>query len=429
MQDATLKSEVCYIKAAFPYILVLLNTHFTYEKGSDNYNYTNTLKDMIYNIYSHECVLHVNEEIEDNPQKFARMYTSLSREGLEKTAEVFQMYKKLMSKRDNPVDWHCQDEYANNFPESTTATYTQTTGAQECQCSCQHCLKASSTPTASSTSPSYTQSGAYIFRNKNESSTASEPAVSDEARNSTPNQIFATSPAPEPFTGLHTKSEHFTEQHSVPVHEESADFFISPAPNLTDNSTNSSIAEGSEAQSIATSSELPSVPTRTALQSETSQPSEKNNTTLISERNPVFVLAKRSLGSREQETSSVTYSNLLWSWIAETTGIRKNAKGKLLEITPEHVEHNSPPQPQMRHHIDQPLPVFKIISKEPDCKDSRCLKATQDRSDQRSRNLIKRHLGGKEYQFVNIPMYTMFMVSSAFVLLLFITALFYCRQQ
>ncbi|KAM9444077.1 macrophage colony-stimulating factor 1a isoform 1-T2 [Clarias gariepinus] len=423
-------SEICYIKAAFPYILVLLNTHFTYEEGSDNYNYTNTLKDMIYNIYSHECIPHINEEIEENPQKFARMYTSLSREGLQKTAEVFQMYKRLMSKSDNPVDWNCQDEYAKNFPESTTATYTQTTGAPDCQCSCQHPLKASSTPTASSTSPSHTQSGAYI--NKNESFRASEPTVSDEAQNSTPNQIFATPPALEPFTGLHTKSEHFTEQHSLPVHEESANFIISPTPNLIYNSSNSSIAEESEQQSITTSSELPSIPTRTVLQSETSQPSEKNNTTLISDRNPVLVLAKRSLGSREQETPSVTYSKLLWSWIAETKGIRKNTKVKLLEISSEeteHVEHNSPTQPQMHHHIDKPLPGFKNISKEPDCKDLRCQKATEDRSDQRSRNLIKRHLGEKEYQFVNIPTYTMFMTSSACLLLLFTTALFYCRKQ
>lgn len=242
-------------------------------------------------------------------------------------------------------------------------------GASDCQCSCQHPLKASSTPTASSTSPSHTQSGANI--NKNESSRASEPTVSDEAQNLTPNQIFATPPAPEPFTGLHTKSEHFTEQHSLPVHEESANFIISPTPNLIYNSSHSSIAEESEQQSITTSSELPSIPTRTVLQSETSQPSEKNNTTLISDRNPVLVLAKRSLGSREQETPSVTYSKLLWSWIAETKGIRKNTKVKLLEISSEeteHVEHNSPTQPQMHHHIDKPLPGFKNTSKNPACK-------------------------------------------------------------
>lgn len=38
------------------------------------------------------------------------------------------MYKWLMSKNDKPVDWNCEDEYANNFPESTTALDTQTTG-------------------------------------------------------------------------------------------------------------------------------------------------------------------------------------------------------------------------------------------------------------------------------------------------------------
>lgn len=60
--------------------------------------------------------------------KFARLYMSLPREGLQKTEEVFQMYKRLISKNDKPVDWNCEDEYANTFPELTTALDTQMTG-------------------------------------------------------------------------------------------------------------------------------------------------------------------------------------------------------------------------------------------------------------------------------------------------------------
>lgn len=58
------QSVVCYIKAAFPHILDLLNTQFRYDKNSDNYRYTNSLKNVIYNLYSQGCVPSINEEIE-----------------------------------------------------------------------------------------------------------------------------------------------------------------------------------------------------------------------------------------------------------------------------------------------------------------------------------------------------------------------------
>uniref|UniRef100_A0A671NTY6 Colony stimulating factor 1b (macrophage) n=1 Tax=Sinocyclocheilus anshuiensis TaxID=1608454 RepID=A0A671NTY6_9TELE len=57
-------SVVCYVKAAFPHILELLNTQFRYAKDSDNYRYTNSLKNLIYNIYSQRCIPPINEEIE-----------------------------------------------------------------------------------------------------------------------------------------------------------------------------------------------------------------------------------------------------------------------------------------------------------------------------------------------------------------------------
>lgn len=58
------QSVVCYVKAAFPHILELLNTQFSYAKDSDNYRYTNSLKNLIYNIYSQRCIPPINEEIE-----------------------------------------------------------------------------------------------------------------------------------------------------------------------------------------------------------------------------------------------------------------------------------------------------------------------------------------------------------------------------
>ncbi|KAL0181782.1 hypothetical protein M9458_024188, partial [Cirrhinus mrigala] len=57
-------SAVCYVKAAFPHILELLNTQFRYAKDSDNYRYTNSLKNLIYNVYSQRCIPPINEEIE-----------------------------------------------------------------------------------------------------------------------------------------------------------------------------------------------------------------------------------------------------------------------------------------------------------------------------------------------------------------------------
>ncbi|XP_027000168.2 macrophage colony-stimulating factor 1a [Tachysurus fulvidraco] len=425
-------SDVCYIKAALPHILDLLLKHFTYENGSDNYYYTSSLKDLIHNIYSNKCVPPVNEEIEENPVTFARLYWSLPREGLEKTEEVFQMYKKLMSENDKAVNWNCEDEYANNVLEATTVLPTQTTGTTECECSCPHTMKAflftTSAPAASPSSP-HTQSGAYTFKNNYEEPSAPEPADKVKTSNSTPNQISALSPFPGPLRLL-TKPEL--------IHEESTNFITSSTPNVMDNSSDSSVAMGSDAQPVTSSpisstSELTSITTGTDLLSATSQPSEKNNTPLISKRDPV--LSKRSLDNRDQGMHSDSSPNLLWSWI--TKGIRVNKMVKVLEITPgetenqpvDHVEQNSPTQ--LHIHMDKSLlgNVFKIISKDPNCKDSRCDKSTEDRSDQSSRGRVERHTGEKEYHLVHISVYSTFLITAACVLLLFITAVFYYKQQ
>lgn len=231
-------------------------------------------------------------------------------------------------------------------------------------------LFTTSAPAASPSSP-HTQSGAYIFKNNNEESSAPEPANKVKTPNSTPNQISAHSPFPGPFLSLHTKPEL--------IHEESTNFITSSTPNLMDNRRDSSVAMGSDAQSVTSSpisstSEFTSITTRTDLLSATSQPSEKNNTRLISKRNTVQVLSKRSLDNRDQGMRSDSSSNLLW--ITETKGIRVNKMVKVLEITPgerenqpvDHVEQNSPTQ--LHLHMDKSLTgnVFKIISKDPNCK-------------------------------------------------------------
>lgn len=253
-------------------------------------------------------------------------------------------------------------------------------GTPDCQCSCPHHLKAFAFIKSTLTASPYTQSGAYIFSNKNEDSRAPEPA--DKAPNSTPNLISAITPGPDPFTELYTQTEVFIEQHSVPIHRESTNFITSITPNSVDNSSDSSVEMGSEPESvtsspIASSSDLPKMPTKTLFQPATSQPSERIITPLISDRIPVLALAKRSLDTREQGMLSDSFSKMPQSWITETTGISKK-KVKLLKIAPgetenppvEQVEQNSPTNLKMHLYMTRSLPgnVFKIISKEPDCK-------------------------------------------------------------
>ncbi|XP_070758839.1 macrophage colony-stimulating factor 1a [Enoplosus armatus] len=121
-------SKVCYIKAAFPQILELLSTHFHFVRNSDNRRYVNTLKKVIYHLYSHGCVPEINEEFEDNPVRFIRMVESSPKQALKKARGVIQMYVSLMTESTGPVDWDCQAEYAaEEDSESTTAADTNTT--------------------------------------------------------------------------------------------------------------------------------------------------------------------------------------------------------------------------------------------------------------------------------------------------------------
>uniref|UniRef100_UPI003AACAFC9 uncharacterized protein n=1 Tax=Centroberyx gerrardi TaxID=166262 RepID=UPI003AACAFC9 len=130
-------SKVCYIKTAFPQILELLNTHFQYARKSDNRRYVNTLKKVIYNLYSQRCIPEINEEIEDHPVRFMRVLRGSPKEALKKAKGVIQMYRTLMTESTGPVDWNCQAEYAaEEDPESTSVFDTVATGGPGCQCSC-----------------------------------------------------------------------------------------------------------------------------------------------------------------------------------------------------------------------------------------------------------------------------------------------------
>lgn len=60
----SLQSNCCFVKAALPWILELLTTHFKYSRGSVNDGYVQSLRALILNIYSQKCVPQINEEVE-----------------------------------------------------------------------------------------------------------------------------------------------------------------------------------------------------------------------------------------------------------------------------------------------------------------------------------------------------------------------------
>jgi len=66
--------------------------------------------------------------LQDSPTKFIRMHTTLPRAALEKAEEVIHMYMGLMTQSDKPVDWNCEEEFTEDYPESSTEPLSQTEG-------------------------------------------------------------------------------------------------------------------------------------------------------------------------------------------------------------------------------------------------------------------------------------------------------------
>lgn len=64
------QSKCCFVKAALPWILELLTTHFKYSRGSVNDGYVQSLRALILNIYSQKCVPQINEEVEVRTEGF-----------------------------------------------------------------------------------------------------------------------------------------------------------------------------------------------------------------------------------------------------------------------------------------------------------------------------------------------------------------------
>uniref|UniRef100_A0A3P8X338 Colony stimulating factor 1b (macrophage) n=1 Tax=Cynoglossus semilaevis TaxID=244447 RepID=A0A3P8X338_CYNSE len=118
-------SKCCFVKAALPWILELLSTHFRYNRRSVNYGYVQSIRALVLNIYSQKCVPQINEEVEDKPESFETLYRGSPAEALQRAAEVLSVYWELVSTSSAPVDWRCQHEYTEPF-SSTTEFYTET---------------------------------------------------------------------------------------------------------------------------------------------------------------------------------------------------------------------------------------------------------------------------------------------------------------
>ncbi|KAL4622390.1 macrophage colony-stimulating factor 1 isoform X1 [Arapaima gigas] len=128
--------KICYVKAAFHQIQDLLHSHFKFPQSSDNYRYVNELKDVINNIFSQKCIPDIDQAHEDDPIKFQKVYSSSPKEALQKVENVIEMYMQLMTESNSLVNWDCEEEYARDYPQSTTETIQTTGPTTQCHCSC-----------------------------------------------------------------------------------------------------------------------------------------------------------------------------------------------------------------------------------------------------------------------------------------------------
>ncbi|XP_051767570.1 macrophage colony-stimulating factor 1a isoform X2 [Ctenopharyngodon idella] len=308
-------SVVCYVKAAFPHILELLNTQFSYAKDSDNYRYTNSLKNLIYNIYSQRCIPPINEEIEDSPTKFIRIHMTLPRAALEKAEEVIRMYMGLMTQSDKPVDWNCEEEYTEDYPESTTEPLSQTAGASECPCICPT-LSSGSSRTSTSTS----HWNIYLKSTPSPQRSSFSPVVTLQGGNERTKQFKSAVPVAKHQTLAPGTP---TTWRSMQGHLPNFLFGSNPAlPEETSNSVMQNMPSSDLFPSFTNSKDVFPSRTDSTVQSTASGPYQKNtrdNTQDSVERSTPLLLAKRSLDSKSQKGPSSSYVKLSQNRVTATS--------------------------------------------------------------------------------------------------------------
>ncbi|XP_051967816.1 macrophage colony-stimulating factor 1a [Xyrauchen texanus] len=465
-------SVVCYVKATFPHILDLLNTQFRYAKDSDNYRYTNSLKNLIYNIYSQRCIPPINDEIEDNPAKFARIHMTLPRSALEKAEEVIRMYMSLMTKSDKPVDWNCEEEYTEDYIEFTTLSLSQTLGASECLCTCPTVSLGSSKASTSTrqwnidleSTPS-PQHSSFSPVAALQSSNGRTKQLKSEVKHHGVKLIIGT----VPFPVLKTPDPTLVPQTSTTWRSTQGDLSVfGTNPVLIEETSNSAM----EPHSFTTSKELPDLlPGRTeSTQSSTSGTNQKairDNALDSVERSTALLLAKRSLDSKSKEGPSSSYIKSPQNWVASshpTFDIKSppTAKGKafqMLEMSkhiapvttttlsslktavhsteclttlveqPGHL--NSPPenfQPQNKASVMAPRNFMKTIHEEKHSKDSRSQEDRQMMKDQTAKDHPENSTMSETNSAI-ISFGTALTITLVCGGLLLITVLFYRKQK
>ncbi|KAL2103670.1 hypothetical protein ACEWY4_000538 [Coilia grayii] len=119
--------KVCYVKAALPWTLELLSTHFHYVSSSENGKNVRALKALILNIYSQKCAPAIND-VEEDPVAFERVYYGSPKEALLRMQEVLGLYLDIITQSTTAVDWNCEAEYAQQEPSWTPTSTLPGTG-------------------------------------------------------------------------------------------------------------------------------------------------------------------------------------------------------------------------------------------------------------------------------------------------------------
>lgn len=122
-------SVVCYVKAALPRVLELVNIHFRYVRGSGSAQSVVSLQNLILNIYSQHCVPSLNEELEEDPVAFETQYKESPVQALQRVEEVLSLYLHLITSINTPVNWTCEQEYSSSEPPTVTQLTTSTEAA------------------------------------------------------------------------------------------------------------------------------------------------------------------------------------------------------------------------------------------------------------------------------------------------------------
>lgn len=322
-------SVVCYVKAAFPHILELLNTQFRYAKDSDNYRYTNSLKNVIYNIYSQGCIPLINEELENSPVK---THMTLAKAALEKAEEVIRMYVDLMTKSDKPVDWNCEEEYTDDYPESSTEPFSQSSGVSQCPCTC----PASSSGSTKTSLPT-NQWNIYLkstpFPPKRLSFSPVDNLESNDGRSEQPKSETKQQ-------GPKSKPAQWISATMTPMKRDLNDFPIGSSSVLMDKSSDSEMEytpSSGVSPSLITIKELPDFLPGTTdfiIQSTAPDPYQQDTGDSI-QRSTAILLAKRSLDSISQEGSSNSHNKLLQTWLSTTsdpTDVLKTVETGILPV-------------------------------------------------------------------------------------------------